>query len=78
MEQAIKKSIEQYKAAYETLSPAIEAGIEKYRKGNFTLKFDNNINNIKVRQTKHKFLFGCTAFMLNSFEAPEKEDKFKS
>ena len=44
-------------------------GIEKYRKGNFTIKFANaGKKKITVKQKKHKFLFGCTAFMLNSFE----------
>lgn len=52
-------------------------GIEKYRKGDFKIKFDGNADVIKIKQTKHKFLFGCTAFMLNSFEVPEKEDRFK-
>lgn len=52
-------------------------GIEKYRKGSFSIKFSKDVKNIKIHQTKHKFLFGCTAFMLNSFEAPEKETQFK-
>ena len=52
-------------------------GIEKYRKGGFKLNFTKNAKEIHIRQTKHKFLFGCTAFMLGSFEAHEKEDKFK-
>lgn len=52
-------------------------GIEKYRKGDFSLKFSKDVKKIKIRQTKHKFLFGCTAFMLNSFEVPEKEEHFK-
>lgn len=52
-------------------------GIEKYRKGDFTLKFSDDVKKVTVRQTKHKFLFGCTAFMLGSFEKPEKEVVFK-
>ena len=53
-------------------------GIEKYRKGNFTIKFANaGKKKITVKQKKHKFLFGCTAFMLNSFEKEEKEPIFK-
>ncbi len=53
-------------------------GIEKYRKGDFTLKFDNVCDKtVTIRQKKHKFLFGCTAFMLNSFEKQEKEPIFK-
>ena len=53
-------------------------GIEKYRKGNFTLKFNNVCDKtVTIRQKKHKFLFGSTAFMLNSFEKQEKEEIFK-
>lgn len=53
-------------------------GIEKYRKGNFKLKFNTkDAKQVSIRQTKHKFLFGCTAFMLNSFEKIEKEAEFK-
>ena len=53
-------------------------GIEKYRKGKFTLQFSNATNQkITVKQIKHKFLFGCSAFMLNSFETPEKEPIYK-
>ena len=52
-------------------------GIEKYRKGNFNIKFSKDVKRVSIRQTKHKFLFGCTAFMLNSFERPEKEVQFK-
>lgn len=53
-------------------------GIEKYRKGDFTIKFANaGKKKITVKQKKHKFLFGCTAFMLNSFEKEEKEAIFK-
>ena len=53
-------------------------GIERHRKGNFTLKFNTGSpKTLKIRHKKHKFLFGCTAFMLDSFECPEKEPEFK-
>ncbi len=61
----------------ERLDKRNKEGIEKYRKGSFTLGFSKDVKRVHIRQTKHKFLFGCTAFMLNSFEVPEKEDKFK-
>ena len=73
-----EKVLKSYIENKDKLDKRNKEGIEKYRKGNFTLKFDNDTSIVKVRQTKHKFLFGCTAFMLNSFETPEKEDKFKS
>ena len=53
-------------------------GIEKYRKGDFTLKFsDSGKKKIKITHKKHSFLFGTTAFMLDSFEKPEKEIEYK-
>ncbi|MBE5732402.1 MAG: hypothetical protein E7353_05115 [Clostridiales bacterium] len=62
----------------ELLDKRNSEGIEKYRKGDFTLKFDNVCaKTVTIRQKKHKFLFGCTAFMLNSFEKEEKEPIFK-
>ena len=73
-----EKVLKSYIENKDRLDKRNKEGIEKYRKGNFTLKFDNDTSIVKVRQTKHKFLFGCTAFMLNSFETLEKEDKFKS
>ncbi len=62
----------------EVLDKRNNEGIEKYRKGDFTLKFDNVCaKTVTIKQKKHKFLFGCTAFMLNSFEKEEKEPIFK-
>ncbi|MBR2377011.1 MAG: endo-1,4-beta-xylanase [Clostridia bacterium] len=62
----------------ELLDKRNEEGIEKYRKGEFTIKFLNeDKKEVTVKQTKHKFLFGTTAFMLNSFEKEEKEVIYK-
>ena len=62
----------------EVLEKRNAEGIEKYRKGDFTLKINGNGGKkVAIKQTKHKFLFGCTAFMLNSFEKEEKESIFK-
>lgn len=62
----------------EVLEKRNAEGIEKYRKGDFTLKMNGNgVKKVAIKQTKHKFLFGCTAFMLNSFEKEEKESIFK-
>ena len=53
-------------------------GIEKYRKGDFTLKLSANAGQrVTVQQKKHAFCFGTTAFMLGSFEKPEKEPLYK-
>lgn len=73
-----EKVLKSYIENKEKLDKRNREGIEKYRKGNFKLKFTDDVKKVHIHQTKHKFLFGCTAFMLNSFEVPEKEEKFKS
>ena len=72
-----EKVLKSYIENKDILDKRNKEGIEKYRKGNFTLIFSENAKRAHVRQTKHKFLFGSTAFMLNSFEKSEKEDEFK-
>lgn len=72
-----EKVLKSYIENKERLDKRNSEGIEKYRKGNFKLKLSDDVKEIHVRQTKHKFLFGCTAFMLNSFETEEKENEFK-
>lgn len=72
-----EKVLKSYIENKDRLEARNREGIEKYRKGSFEIKFSKNVKNVSVRQTKHKFLFGCTAFMLNSFEKAEKEEKFK-
>lgn len=53
-------------------------GIEKYRKGDFTISSNGaKIQQIKLTQKSHDFQFGCNAFMLESFETPEKEQVYK-
>lgn len=52
-------------------------GIEKYRKGNFTLHFSGPVGNVRIRQKKHQFLFGSTAFMLGSFEKEGKQEIYE-
>jgi GH35 family endo-1,4-beta-xylanase len=55
-----------------------EEGIEKYRKGDFTIKFNGKNNKkVTIKQTKHKFLFGTTGFMFGSFEDDKKEVIYK-
>ena len=53
-------------------------GIEKYRKGDFTLKIDApEGTEVRVRQKNHAFHFGTTLFMLGCFEEEWKEDVYK-
>ena len=73
-----QKILKSFSANKELLEKRNAEGIEKYRKGDFVLKFSSNTaKKITVKQRKHKFLFGCSAFMLNSFETPEKEPIYK-
>ena len=53
-------------------------GIEKHRKGDFTITLNGKKEKqIKLTQKTHDFKFGCNAFMLASFETPEKEQLYK-
>ena len=62
----------------ENLEKRNAEGIEKYRKGNFTLKLSAKAGQkVTVKQKKQAFYFGTTAFMLGSFEKPEKEMQYK-
>lgn len=62
----------------EFLDKRYEEGVEKYRKGDFTIRFSSNgKKKIKVNHKKHKFLFGCNAFMLDYFEDEKKEPIYK-
>ena len=67
---------------FDKYAPVVEEktneGIEKYRKGDFTISAEGKeIKEIKLTQKTHDFKFGCNAFMLESFEAPEKEQIYK-
>ena len=43
------------------LREKIDAGIKANRMGMFTLKFDGNVENVKVELVRHEFLFGFYA-----------------
>jgi hypothetical protein len=56
----------------------INARIERYRKGNLTVKIVNQDNNkpvanasVHVQQTRHQFLFGCNIFGLDLQGIPQ-------
>ena len=55
----------------------VAEGIEKHRKGDFKLHLGGGKKKVKITHKKHSFLFGTTAFMLDSFEKPEKEAEYK-
>ena len=56
---------------------AVKEGIEKYRKGDFTLVFESDGAlpediSVEIEQTSHKFKFGANIYMLDEFETEEK------
>ena len=55
----------------------IQDGIEKYRKGNFTLQFSNEYcgKKVQVKLKNHKFRFGANLFMLDEFPDDEKKNR---
>ncbi len=70
--------LQSFRENREMLDRRNDENIEKYRKGDFALKLSgSNRKTVTVKQKKHKFLFGCTAFMLDSFESPEKEPIYR-
>lgn len=60
------------------LDERYEKNVEKYRKGDFTIEFaEDGAKELTVEQISHDFRFGCNAFMIDSFEVPEKEPIYK-
>ena len=61
----------------------IERNIEKYRKGDTTIKIVRQDGqavgeaSVEVRQQTHAFLFGCNAFVLGQLDTPEKNRKYE-
>jgi len=77
-------------ARYDALwaDPAVETrireGIERHRKGDFTLRLVDGrgqpLRNVAVRleQTGNDFLFGCNAFMVDGYDSPEKNRAYET
>ena len=55
----------------------IQDGIEKYRKGNFTVRFPDEYKGkkVQVKLKNHKFRFGANLFMLDEFSDDEKKNE---
>lgn len=52
--------------------------IEKYRKGEFTIKFSKSgTKKISIKQIASGFKFGCNAFMLGSMDSEKDEIEYK-
>lgn len=65
-------TIDQLIVSDEQTDKRIRDGIEKNRKGNFTLDV-KNAKNVHVKLKNHKFRFGCNMFMLDEF--PDDKNK---
>lgn len=57
----------------------IQTGIEKNRKGDFTIQLKNykGKTEIEIRQVKHQFYFGANAFMIGGFETGERNRRYE-
>lgn len=64
--------IDEFIVSDESVSQRIKEGIEKNRKGNFSLCVDG-CDSVHVKLKKHKFRFGCNLFMLDEF--PDDKNK---
>ncbi len=78
-----RKVLELFEAQKQFMEGKIQTGIESHRKGfgNLTVT-DQNGNpvsgaKITVNQKSHEFKFGANLFMLEEFETPEKNEKYK-
>ncbi len=74
----MKNVIDNYRKSYEALLPQINANIEKYRKGHFTINVTNKDGvpvsaAITAEQKKHAFDFGTNALMLGNMGDKEQE-----
>ncbi|MBO4262607.1 MAG: endo-1,4-beta-xylanase [Clostridia bacterium] len=60
---------EKFFVTYEDAEKRIKEGIEKYRKGDFTVKLPFGASGkVRVKLKKHKFKFGCNCFMLGEIK----------
>lgn len=78
--ETVFKGLNDHRVLYEQRT---KSGIELYRKADMRLRFtDKNgkpLKNVKfnAKLAKHDFKFGCNLFMLDEFETPEKNKKFR-
>lgn len=61
------------------LQQRISEGIEKNRKGNFTIDLKNYKGKIEIEvvQVRHHFNFGANAFMVGGFETAERNKRYE-
>ena len=67
-----------YDAAKEAIDSRIARDIERYRKGDCRVKVaDGPGVTVKVIQKSHDFKFGANIFLLDEFETPEENRKYR-
>lgn len=78
-----RKLLSLFEAKGDKLEKKIKGGIEKYRKGDLTLRVTDASGKplagatVKVMQKTHAFRFGANLFMLDELETPEKNETYK-
>lgn len=75
--------MEKFEAAEELFQNRIEPNIEKYRKGDMTLRLTDEKGNplknqrVKINQTGHDFKYGANIFLLDEFPTEEENAKYR-
>jgi len=78
-----RKIFELFEANKEMIDERISSGIEKYRKGDCSVRIVDESGvpvtdaSVKIKQKTHEFKFGANLFMLDELETPEKNEKYK-
>lgn len=78
-----RKVLEKFEEQHEYMQERVNYGIEKYRKGDFTIAVKDSdgksVENVKIRvnQKSHEFKFGANLFMLDELETEEKNELYK-
>lgn len=78
-----RKIFELFEENKEMIDERVSSGIEKYRKGDCSVKIvDENGApvtgaTVRIKQKSHEFRFGANIFMLDELETPEKNEKYK-
>lgn len=83
MTNGIEQLLREFDKHESYLNGKIERGIEEYRKGQFVLDFKDKDGTplsgvqVKVKQVKHEFRFGCNTFYLDQFQDEERRTLYR-
>lgn len=78
-----RRVLEHFENNKDFLENTVEKNIEKYRKGDFSIRITDekgnplNMANVKITQLSHEFRFGANLFMLDELETDEKNRLYK-